>query len=75
MSLLAPMSLALLGSEEAMQEAREHFPMCPMDRLGLPEEIAAAFAYLASHDAAYITGQNLVIDGGMTTGAFTLPEE
>jgi len=70
-----PMSLALLGSEEAMQEAREHFPACPMDRLGLPEEIAAAYAYLASSDGAYTTAQNLVVDGGMTAGAFPLPEE
>lgn len=70
-----PMSLALLGSEEALQRAREHWPYVPMGRLGLPEEIAAAYAYLASDDAAYTTGQNLVVDGGMTAGVFALPEE
>lgn len=70
-----PLSLALLGSEEAMQLAREHWPMVPMDRLGLPEEIAAAFAYLASTDAAYTTGQNLVIDGGLTANIYSIPDE
>ncbi len=35
-------------------------------RLGYPEEIAAAVAYLASDDGAFITGETLRIDGGMT---------
>lgn len=38
----------------------------PSGRFGLPEEIGAAVAYLASPGAAYITGQTLVIDGGLT---------
>ena len=70
-----PQSLAVLGSEEAMQRAREHWPLVPMGRLGKPEEIAAAFAYLASEDAAYVTGQNLVVDGGLTAHAYSIPEE
>jgi 3-oxoacyl-[acyl-carrier protein] reductase len=70
-----PLSLALLGSEEAMQKAREHWPMVPMDRLGHPDEIAAAFAYLASSDAGYTTGQNLIVDGGLTTNAYPLADE
>jgi NAD(P)-dependent dehydrogenase (short-subunit alcohol dehydrogenase family) len=70
-----PLSLALLGSEEALQKAREHWPMVPMDRLGSPDEIAAAFAYLASSDAGYTTGQNLIVDGGLTTNAYPLADE
>ncbi|WP_369147824.1 SDR family NAD(P)-dependent oxidoreductase [Streptomyces sp. R44] len=35
-------------------------------RLGRPEEVAAAVAFLASADAAYITGTDLVVDGGWT---------
>jgi 3-oxoacyl-[acyl-carrier protein] reductase len=39
--------------------------MIPMGRVGRPEEIAKAVAYLASDDAAYITGHVLTLDGGM----------
>lgn len=38
----------------------------PMGRLGQPEEIAKAALYLASDDAAFITGTALIIDGGLT---------
>jgi 2-hydroxycyclohexanecarboxyl-CoA dehydrogenase len=38
----------------------------PMRRLGKPEEIAAAVAFLASEDAGYITGQTLSVSGGLT---------
>lgn len=38
----------------------------PMQRVGQPEEIAAAFAFLASSEASYITGQTLYVDGGLT---------
>ncbi len=37
----------------------------PMARLGTPEDIAAAAVYLASEEAAYLTGQTLHINGGM----------
>jgi NAD(P)-dependent dehydrogenase (short-subunit alcohol dehydrogenase family) len=36
----------------------------PLRRLGKPEDVAGAFAFLASDDAAFITGETLVIDGG-----------
>jgi 2-keto-3-deoxy-L-fuconate dehydrogenase len=38
----------------------------PMGRLGRPDEIAEAVAYLASDDAAFVTGTAFVIDGGLT---------
>jgi 2-hydroxycyclohexanecarboxyl-CoA dehydrogenase len=38
----------------------------PLRRLGKPEDVAAAVAFLASDDAAYITGQTLSVSGGLT---------
>jgi NAD(P)-dependent dehydrogenase (short-subunit alcohol dehydrogenase family) len=38
--------------------------MTPMGRLGEPQEIAAAVAYLASDDASFVTGLELYVDGG-----------
>ena len=40
----------------------------PMGRLGRPEEIPAAIAFLASDDASFVTGAEFVIDGGYTAG-------
>ena len=40
----------------------------PLGRHALPEEIAALFAFLASDEAPFITGQHIVIDGGETAG-------
>lgn len=47
------------GLEEALR-------LVPMRRYGKPEEIAAAMAFLASDDAAYITGQTIRVNGGMS---------
>lgn len=47
------------GLEEALR-------LVPMRRYGKPEEIAAAMAFLASDDAAYVTGQTIRVNGGMS---------
>lgn len=38
----------------------------PLGRRGLPQDVAAAVAYLSSSDAAWVTGTHLVVDGGLT---------
>ncbi|MBM3633085.1 MAG: 3-oxoacyl-[acyl-carrier-protein] reductase [Alphaproteobacteria bacterium] len=43
----------------------KHLSAIPQGRMGLPEEIAAGAVYLASPEAAYVTGQTLHINGGM----------
>ena len=40
----------------------------PMRRLGVPDDVAGAVAFLLSDEAAWITGQTLVIDGGLALG-------
>jgi hypothetical protein len=40
----------------------------PIGRMGTPEEVAALFHFLASDESAFITGQAIAIDGGMTAG-------
>lgn len=44
----------------------------PLGRLGTPEELAAIVAFLVSADASWVTGQVLLADGGLSTGAAML---
>jgi NAD(P)-dependent dehydrogenase (short-subunit alcohol dehydrogenase family) len=43
----------------------------PLGRLGAPRDIADAFVYLASDEAAWVTGTALVVDGGLTSGIWS----
>jgi meso-butanediol dehydrogenase/(S,S)-butanediol dehydrogenase/diacetyl reductase len=43
-------------------------PLYPLGRVGEPEDVAGAIAFLASSDAAWITGHTLPVDGGLLTG-------
>ncbi len=42
----------------------------PMNRLGLPEEIASVVTFLASQKASYLTGNTIHVDGGYVKGIF-----
>ena len=53
-----------LGADIAEEAAQR----IALGRLGKPEEIAAAVGYLASDDAAYITGAVIPVDGGLGMG-------
>jgi len=66
-------SVDLVG-EETMQRFRESFPGVPMNRLAAAEDVAEAFLYLASDAAGYVTGQNLVVDGGLSAQVYHLPD-
>jgi NAD(P)-dependent dehydrogenase (short-subunit alcohol dehydrogenase family) len=48
---------------------------CLVPRLGRPEDVAAVVAFLASDDAAYVTGQALLIDGGMSAHQPTFAQD
>ncbi len=52
-----------IDEEEALKEAVQGIPMA---RLGKPEELGALVAFLASEQAAYITGTTIQVDGGVT---------
>ena len=55
-----------LGPVEGGADRLRH--LYPLGRVGEPEDVAAAVAFLASSDAAWITGQTLPVDGGFLTG-------
>lgn len=77
---LAPMNIRVNAVEPSMVKTRaafitqdpvgapEYLKRVPMARFAEPAEIAAAVAWLASDQASYITGQTLIIDGGLTLG-------
>ncbi|MFA9420582.1 MAG: SDR family oxidoreductase [Gammaproteobacteria bacterium] len=60
------MNNVLPGFIDSLPEKQEFLDRIPMERYGKSEEIAATIAFLASSGGAYITGQNIRVDGGIT---------
>jgi glucose 1-dehydrogenase len=60
---VTPMNAAWIDDDHKRAIVESHIPL---GRAGTSEEMAAATAFLASDDAAYITGQTLFVDGGVT---------
>lgn len=57
----------LLARHKTFERVRERLvPGHPIGRLGQPEEIASAILFAASHEAAFMTGSDLLVDGGYT---------
>jgi 3-oxoacyl-[acyl-carrier protein] reductase len=63
---VAPGFIRTAMTEEMTEAARESLSaQIPLARLGAPEDVAAAIAYLASEEAAYVTGHVLNVSGGL----------
>lgn len=60
---VTPINSAWVDDPEKREQVTKHIPM---GRAGTTEEMAAVTAFLCSDDAAYITGQTLFVDGGLT---------
>ena len=66
-------SVDLVG-EATMRRLRRSFPSVPLNRLASADDVAEAFLYLASDAGSYVTGHNLLVDGGITAAIYEVPE-
>ncbi len=62
--IMTPMQEA----EYTLEMQRAFYEKLPLKRLGSPDDVASLFAFLASDEASWITGQHFVIDGGELAG-------
>jgi Tropinone reductase 1 len=62
-----PLTKGLLSIKEKYDRIIEK---TPLERVGMPEEVASLAAYLAMEKASYITGQNILVDGGASAKTF-----
>ena len=67
-SILTEGTKSLFYNEEARRLSESLISHIPLGRPGETSDIANAVLYLASDDAAYVTGHVLVVDGGWTAG-------
>jgi NAD(P)-dependent dehydrogenase (short-subunit alcohol dehydrogenase family) len=59
----------MVANELDSDAGREKVRNIPAGRIATPEEVASVVAFLASDEAAYITGQTVNVNGGMYFGA------
>lgn len=57
-------------SPDSARAEREMSIQHPLERIGEPEEIAAAVSWLISSEASFVTGQSLAVDGGLTSRCY-----
>ncbi len=67
-NLVTPGTIRTRNWDGREEQLIEFAKMYPLGRIGEPADIAAAVAFLASEDAAWITGVNLPVEGGILTG-------
>jgi NAD(P)-dependent dehydrogenase (short-subunit alcohol dehydrogenase family) len=58
-----PLTVPVLTNPDRLEKI---LARTPLNRVGQPEEVASLVAYLAMDNASYITGQNIMVDGGMS---------
>ena len=63
-AIATPINKDLLGDSAAKHQVEEEIPL---GHFGTADDIAGAVAWVASDEAAYVTGTTLVVDGGMST--------
>jgi 3-oxoacyl-[acyl-carrier protein] reductase len=65
---IAPGGVETPGTEGTMdnETSKQFIQMIPLKRMGQPIDIAKAVVFLASDDSSYITGQMIIVDGGLT---------
>ena len=61
------LALGLMGVQELTELTRDTAKQIPVGRLGTPEDVGAACVYLASDEAAWMTGQTINLNGGSVT--------
>lgn len=62
-AIATPINQSLMNNPEQLNNVLKNIPM---KKLGKPEDVAAVVAFLASGDAAYVTGSTYFVDGGLT---------
>jgi 3-oxoacyl-[acyl-carrier protein] reductase len=65
-NILAPGFIETAFGEDANPKFRQHvIEMTPLRRWGTPDDVAGAALFLASEDSAFLTGQTIMVNGGV----------